>query len=149
MKKSTNWFIRAPADFYVWFIRGTPSLIQILTIYFGLPQFGIRMSPITAGIIALGLSSGAYAGQQIIEALEARGIEPLIAISRQQAERPYHFRPPKKPDKPPPKIIAPWRVAMLKKLQTGEAKVKYQRRPTASQSIWHELLRQSISCLSD
>ena len=71
MKKSTNWFIRAPADFYVWFIRGTPSLIQIFIIYFGLPQFGIRMSPITAGIIALGLSSGAYVAEVVRSGLLA------------------------------------------------------------------------------
>ncbi len=50
------------------------------------------------------LGDAGYAGHKIIEALEARGIEPLIAISRQQAERVYDFRPPKKPDKPPPKI---------------------------------------------
>ncbi|VAW05261.1 Mobile element protein, partial [hydrothermal vent metagenome] len=61
-------------------------------------------------------------------ALLAREIEPLIAISRQQASRPYDFRPSKKLGKPPPKITAPWRQAMQEKLQTDEAKQKYRKR---------------------
>jgi His/Glu/Gln/Arg/opine family amino acid ABC transporter permease subunit len=34
--------VRALAAFYVWFIRGTPALIQIFIIYFGMPQMGVR-----------------------------------------------------------------------------------------------------------
>ena len=74
------------------------------------------------------LADAGYAGEQIVAALDARGIEPLIAVSRQQAERPYDFRPPKKATKPPPKITAPWRIAMQEKLQTDEAKNKYRKR---------------------
>jgi transposase len=82
------------------------------------------------------LGDAGYAGEQIVEALDARGIEPLIAISRQQAERPYDFRPPKKPDKPPPKITAPWRVAMQEKLQTDEAKNKYRKRKQTVEPVF-------------
>jgi polar amino acid transport system permease protein len=71
MKQSSSYIVRVPADFYVWFIRGTPSLIQIYIIYFGLPQFGIRISPITAGIFALGLSSGAYIAEIVRSGLLA------------------------------------------------------------------------------
>lgn len=71
MKQSQTRIIRKPAEFYVWFIRGTPSLIQIYIIYFGLPQLGIRMSPITAGVIALGLSSGAYIAEIVRSGLLA------------------------------------------------------------------------------
>ena len=35
--------IRLPAEFYIWFVRGTPTLIQIFMIYFGLPQLGLRL----------------------------------------------------------------------------------------------------------
>ena len=74
------------------------------------------------------LADAGYAGEKIVKALLAREIEPLIAISRQQASRPYDFRPPKKLDKPPPKITAPWRQAMQEKLQTDGAKQKYRKR---------------------
>ncbi len=49
-----------PFAAYVWFIRGTPTLIQIYIVYFSLPQFGIGLSPEVAGVLALGVASGAY-----------------------------------------------------------------------------------------
>ncbi len=58
-------FLVWPARAYVWFIRGTPALVQIFIVYFGLPQFGIRMSPFAAGTIALGLNSGSYVAEII------------------------------------------------------------------------------------
>ncbi len=45
---------------YVEIIRGTPLLVQILIIYFGLPAIGINLRPEPAGIIALSVCSGAY-----------------------------------------------------------------------------------------
>lgn len=82
------------------------------------------------------LADAGYAGEQIIAALDARGIEPLIAVSRQQAERPYDFRPPKKITKPPPKITAPWRIAMQEKLQTDKAKNKYRKRKQTVEPVF-------------
>ena len=69
-----NW----PATFYVWVIRGTPTLVQIFLVYFGLPQTGIQMSPFVAGVVALGLNSGAYVAEIV------RG--GLIAMPRGQME---------------------------------------------------------------
>jgi polar amino acid transport system permease protein len=54
-----------PAEFYLWFVRGTPLLTQIFLIYFGLPQLGIRFDPFTAGVIALGVNGGAYVAEII------------------------------------------------------------------------------------
>jgi len=82
------------------------------------------------------LADAGYAGEQIVAALDARGIEPLIAVSRQQAERPYDFRPPKKTTKPPPKITAPWRIVMQEKLQTDEAKNKYRKRKQTVEPVF-------------
>ena len=48
---------------YTDLIRGTPALIQIFYIYFGLPQLGINIDAIAAGILALGMNSGAYMGR--------------------------------------------------------------------------------------
>jgi polar amino acid transport system permease protein len=44
-------------------VRGTPALVQVLLIYFGLPQLGIALEAPVAGVIALGLNSGAYIGE--------------------------------------------------------------------------------------
>lgn len=82
------------------------------------------------------LADAGYAGEQIVAALEARHIEPLIAISRQQAERPYDFRPPKKTTRPPPAITAPWRIAMQEKLQTEKAKNKYRKRKQTVEPVF-------------
>jgi polar amino acid transport system permease protein len=48
------------ADFYIWVIRGTPMLVQLFLVYFGLPQIGIELSPFVASLIALGMNAGAY-----------------------------------------------------------------------------------------
>ena len=60
MRMSTNRFIAAPASFYVWIMRGTPALVQLIIIYTGLPQIGIRLSVIPSAVLGLGLNEGAY-----------------------------------------------------------------------------------------
>ncbi|SMF68768.1 amino acid ABC transporter membrane protein, PAAT family [Tistlia consotensis] len=50
----------AIATFYISFFRGTPLLLQIFLIYLGLPQFGINLEAVPAGILALSLCYGAY-----------------------------------------------------------------------------------------
>ncbi|WP_438318219.1 amino acid ABC transporter permease [Sporosarcina sp. FA9] len=45
---------------YISIIRGTPLLVQIFVIYYGLPQVGITLEPIPSGILALSLNAGAY-----------------------------------------------------------------------------------------
>lgn len=48
------------ATAYIEVIRNTPALIQIYLIYFGLPEFGIRLKPLSAGILALVINNSAY-----------------------------------------------------------------------------------------
>lgn len=48
------------ASSYVSIIRGTPLLVQIFVIYYGLPQIGIALDPISSGVMALSLNAGAY-----------------------------------------------------------------------------------------
>ena len=50
-----NWLARA----YVEVVRGTPLLIQLFLIYYGLPEIGIRLNPFLAGIVGLGLNYAA------------------------------------------------------------------------------------------
>ncbi len=60
---------KAIAWFVVWVIRGTPLLVQIFVIYFGLPAVGIVLAPIPSAILALVISQGAYNSEVIRAAL--------------------------------------------------------------------------------
>lgn len=60
MRRSTRRLIAAPAAFYVWIMRGTPVLVQLIIIYTGLPQLGITLGVVPSAIIGLGLNEGAY-----------------------------------------------------------------------------------------
>jgi polar amino acid transport system permease protein len=48
------------ASFYIWLFRGTPLLVQLIVIYTGLPQFGIRLSVVASALIGLSLNEAAY-----------------------------------------------------------------------------------------
>jgi His/Glu/Gln/Arg/opine family amino acid ABC transporter permease subunit len=58
--------LRLIAKAYIWVIRGTPLLVQVFFVYFGVPQliqslgFNFRLSPFTAGVITLSMNAGAY-----------------------------------------------------------------------------------------
>lgn len=52
--------LKAAGTIYVSMFRGTPLLVQIFVIYYGLPQIGIALSPISSGVLALSLNAGAY-----------------------------------------------------------------------------------------
>ncbi|MGI4938543.1 MAG: amino acid ABC transporter permease, partial [Janthinobacterium lividum] len=52
--------LRQAAAVYVSLMRGTPLLVQVFIIYYGLPSIGIVFSPFAAGILALSLNAGAY-----------------------------------------------------------------------------------------
>ena len=45
---------------YIEVFRGTPALVQIFLVYFGLPDIGFLISAFWAGVVALGLNAGAY-----------------------------------------------------------------------------------------
>lgn len=57
---SKNGVFYGISTFYTSFFRGTPLLLQVMLIYLGLPQVGIVLSAVPAGIIALSLCYGAY-----------------------------------------------------------------------------------------
>jgi cystine transport system permease protein len=61
------------ATLYVSCMRGTPLLVQLFVIYFGLPSIGIQFDPISAGILGLSLNVGAYLSETIRGAIN--GVE--------------------------------------------------------------------------
>ncbi|WP_326595363.1 amino acid ABC transporter permease [Streptomyces sp. NBC_01803] len=52
--------VRTVTGFYVWLMRGTPLLVQLVIIYTGLPQVGIKLDVVTAALTGLVLNEAAY-----------------------------------------------------------------------------------------
>ena len=71
MRLSNNKFLKLLSSMYVEFLRGTPLLVQIYIIYYGLASLGIEFSDILAGVIALSINSSAYVSEIIRAGLEA------------------------------------------------------------------------------
>ncbi|RNB89973.1 amino acid ABC transporter permease [Brevibacillus fluminis] len=59
----------AVAKFYVWVVRGTPLLVQLFIIFYGLPSVGITIDPLTSAIIGFTISVGAYNSEVIRAAI--------------------------------------------------------------------------------
>jgi polar amino acid transport system substrate-binding protein len=74
---------------YIETIRGTPLLIQILFVFYGLPNIGIKLDPFIAGVLALGLNYAAYEAENYRAGLEAipRGqMEAAVALDLTQGQ---------------------------------------------------------------
>lgn len=59
-KSFTNGILSKIATWIIEIIRGTPLLIQLFFIFYGLPSVGIKFSPFTAGVLGLGINYAAY-----------------------------------------------------------------------------------------
>ncbi|MBK4721475.1 amino acid ABC transporter permease [Azospirillum sp. YIM DDC1] len=59
------------ASAYVAFIRGTPLLVQLFLLFFGLPQFGILLPAMLCGVIGLGIYSGSYVSEVVRGAIQS------------------------------------------------------------------------------
>jgi cystine transport system permease protein len=64
--------------FYVWVFRGTPLLVQLFVIFYGLPSAGIMISALPSAVLAFSLNVGAYASETI------RG--SILAVPKEQKE---------------------------------------------------------------
>lgn len=63
--------LRQVARFYIWVVRGTPLLVQLFIVFYGLPNVGIRLDPLPAAIIVFSINEGAYCAEIIRAALES------------------------------------------------------------------------------
>lgn len=59
------------ARFYVWIFRGTPMLVQLFVIFYGLPSAGIYLDAFTAAVIGFSLNVGAYSSEVIRAVISA------------------------------------------------------------------------------
>lgn len=82
--------LRHIARGYVSIIRGTPLLVQLFVIYYGLPDLGITLGPLTSAYIALSLDAGAYLSETF------RGA--ILSVHKGQVEAAYSLQ------------LSPWRT---------------------------------------
>lgn len=59
------------ARIYVWFIRGTPLIVQLYIVYFGLPYFDIKLSAWFSAVLVFSINTGAYASETMRGAIES------------------------------------------------------------------------------
>ena len=59
------------ARLYVWVIRGTPLLVQLYVIFYGLPGIGITLDALPSAIVVFAFNTGAYASETIRAAIES------------------------------------------------------------------------------
>ncbi len=63
--------LRQIARFYIWVIRGTPLLVQLFVVFYGLPSLGVLIDPFPSAVIVFAINSGAYAAETMRAALES------------------------------------------------------------------------------
>ncbi|QTQ12843.1 amino acid ABC transporter permease [Treponema parvum] len=59
------------ARFYIWVIRGTPVLVQLYMLFYGLPSLGIVLDPFPSAVIVFSINEGAYMAETVRAALES------------------------------------------------------------------------------
>ncbi len=88
-----SWPLRMAATCYIEVVRGTPLLIQILFIFYGLPSLGVRLDPFLAGVVALGLNYAAYEAENYRAGLQSvphGQMEAALALNMTQAQAVRH-----------------------------------------------------------
>ncbi len=86
---SSNRVLVGIASFYIWLIRSTPLLVQLFLIYYGLPQFGLELSPFVSGVLGLALNVGAYNAETIragIQSISHGQTEAALSIGMTHAQ---------------------------------------------------------------
>ena len=73
--------LRQICRFYIWITRGTPLLVQLYIVFFGLPGIGIKLDAFIAAMLVIGFNEGAYMAETIRGAMES--------VSRGQLEAGY------------------------------------------------------------
>jgi len=90
---SRSAILRVPAGAFVEVLRNTPFLVQAFLVYFALPRIGVRLDPVSAGLLVLTLYAGAYFSESVrgailsvpkgqLEAARAIGMPHLQAMRR-------------------------------------------------------------------
>ena len=71
--------LQKAARFYIWVIRGTPLLVQLFVVFYGLPSLGILIDPFPAAVLVFSINEGAYSAETIRAAIESVPVGQLEA----------------------------------------------------------------------
>ena len=63
--------LRQLCRLYIWIIRGTPLLVQLMVAFYGLPLLGIHSNPFVMAVIVFSINEGAYSAETMRAAMEA------------------------------------------------------------------------------
>ncbi|MEI4327433.1 amino acid ABC transporter permease [Streptococcus suis] len=63
--------LKQVARFYIWVVRGTPLLVQLYVIFFGLPSLGIVLDALPSAVLVFSVNTGAYAAETIRASIES------------------------------------------------------------------------------
>ena len=81
------------------------------------------------------VADAGFASGEAVAKLEAKKINPLVAIAKTQPHRPYDFRPPPQ-TQPERRIREPRRLAMKAKLESKEGKSRYGKRKQTVEPVF-------------
>lgn len=56
---------------YIWIFRGTPLLVQLYIVFFGLPSMGVKLDAVPSAILVFALNTGAYTAETVRASIEA------------------------------------------------------------------------------
>ncbi|MBO4837246.1 MAG: amino acid ABC transporter permease [Clostridia bacterium] len=71
--------LRQLCRFYIWLIRGTPLLVQLYLVFYGLPSAGIKLPAYTAAVLVFGFNEGAYMAETMRGSLESVSVGQMEA----------------------------------------------------------------------
>lgn len=63
--------LKSIARFYIWVVRGTPILVQLYVVFYGLPNLGIMIAPFPAAVAVFSINEGAYTAETMRSAFES------------------------------------------------------------------------------
>jgi His/Glu/Gln/Arg/opine family amino acid ABC transporter permease subunit len=81
--------VRGIVRAYVYFVRGTPALVQVFLVYFAMPQLGLELSAFWSGVVALSFNAGGFiaeivrSGLQSIDAGQTEAAKSIGMTNRQ------------------------------------------------------------------
>ena len=79
MRESKHTWLRWPAAFYVWFMRGTPLLLQLVFFYVMFPAIGLPLSSFWTAVIGFALNEAAFTGEIIRGGIRSVGKSQVVA----------------------------------------------------------------------
>lgn len=89
-----NKFVSGIVTAFIAVIRGTPLLVQLFIIYYGLPAYGVNFSPITAAVISFIINSGVYQAEYLrgsIQSVSSGQLKAALSIGMTKWQGIFHI----------------------------------------------------------